>query len=34
MFKEIEIKKNASEMRVRICSDECSQNIISFIQTP
>ena len=32
VFKGVEIKTNASEMRLRICSDECSQNIISFIQ--
>ena len=34
VFKGIQIKKNASEMRLRICSDEYSQNIISFIQIP
>ena len=34
VFKGIEFKKNASEMRLRICSDEYSQNIISSIQIP
>ena len=34
VFKGIEFKKNALEMRLRICSDEYSQNIISFIKIP
>ena len=34
VFKGIEFKTNALEMRLRICSDEYSQNIISFIQIP
>ena len=34
VFKGVEIKTSASEMRLRIYSDENSQNIISFIQIP
>ena len=34
VFKGVEIKTNASEMRLRICRDEYSQNIISFIKIP
>ena len=34
VFKGVENKTNASEMRWRICSDEYSQNIIIFIQIP
>ena len=34
VFKGVEIKTNTSEMRLKISSDEYSQNIISFIQIP
>ena len=34
VFKGVEIKTNASEMRLRICSDEYYQNIISFVEIP